>query len=238
MDTKTILRDITFTIREGEITSLIGPNGAGKSTLVKIIAGLQKPTGGEIRRNPNLIIGYVPQSISMNRSMPLKVGRFLSLANISREQRRQSMDLLSITHLSGTQMHNLSGGEFQRVLLCRAIARNPNLLLLDEPLQGIDVSGQAALYQLIADIRNQLQCAVFMVSHDLHLVMAQTDMVLCLNQHLCCHGHPASVSKDPEFIKLFGPQAAANIAVYTHQHDHHHDIHGDPVKCDEDCKHA
>ena len=233
-----ILNDINFTISPEEITTVIGPNGAGKSTLIKLIAGLLTPTDGKIDKKTNLSIGYVPQKISLNNNMPLKVSRFLSLAGIDRTTRSAVLKRLNIEHLKSAQMQALSGGEFQRVLLARAISRKPELLILDEPLQGIDVNGQIELYQLIAEMRTDLGCAVVMVSHDLHLVMAQTDSVICLNHHICCHGKPESVSQHPEYIKLFGQHAAQNIAVYTHHHDHHHDIHGDPIKCGDECDHT
>ena len=135
------------------------------------------------------------------------------------------------------QMHDLSGGEFQRVLLARAILKKPNLLLLDEPLQGVDVNGQIELYKLIGSLKASLNCSIFMISHDLHLVMAKTDRVLCLNQHICCQGHPEDVSQHPEYLKLLGDSAAKELAVYTHHHDHHHTLHGDAVSCTDSCQH-
>ncbi len=168
----------------------------------------------------------------------MKVSRFLSLAKVSKKAYQEAMEWLSITHLERQQIHQLSGGELQRVLLARVISRKPDLLVLDEPLQGVDVSGQVTLYRQIAEVRDRLGCAIVMVSHDLHLVMAQTDHVLCLNQHMCCQGRPESVSQHPEYLKLFGRQAGNEIAVYTHHHDHHHDLHGNAVDCDESCKHG
>ncbi len=232
-----IIRNISLTIAEREITTVIGPNGAGKSTLMKIICGLLTPSSGHIHKKPQLRIGYMPQRLQLASSMPLKVSRFLSLADSNKKARQAALEKTGVAHLNGASMQTLSGGELQRVLLARALLRKPDLLVLDEPLQGVDINGQAALYRLIAALRDEQDCAVLMVSHDLHLVMAQTDKVLCLNQHICCHGEPESVSKHPEYLKLFGKQVAEDVAVYTHHHDHHHDMHGDVVHCDAGCKH-
>ena len=232
-----VLDNISLTLCRDEITTIVGPNGAGKSSLVKIVAGIVQPSQGTVQRTNDLAIGYVPQKLSLNQALPMKVSRFVSLADSSKESRAKALSTLEISHLHNTQMHDLSGGELQRVLLARAILRKPNLLLLDEPLQGVDVNGQIELYRLIASLKNSMNCSILMVSHDLHLVMAQTDNVLCLNQHICCHGHPESVSQHPEYIKLFGNAAAKELAIYTHRHDHHHTIHGDAVSCNEGCKH-
>ena len=232
-----VLSNIDLEVHRGEITTVIGPNGAGKSCLVKLITGLAAPTNGEIFRNPALKIGYMPQFLALDRSMPIKVGRFLSLVEQDKTRRRSVLERLEITHLARAQIHSLSGGEFQRVLLARAILRKPDLLVLDEPLQGVDVNGQIALYRLIASLRNELNCAILMVSHDLHLVMAQTDKVICLNQHVCCYGRPENVSQHPEYLRLFGTRAAEDIAIYSHQHDHHHDMRGDVVECSTQCDH-
>lgn len=236
-ESKTTLANISLAIGEQEIITIIGPNGAGKSTLLKLIAGLFAPDSGAVERDKNLRIGYVPQKLAMDASMPIKVSRFLSLTQAPKEQYRSALDQVKASHLWSYQMHTLSGGEFQRVMLARAIARKPNLLLLDEPLQGVDVTGQIELYKLIASLRDSLSCSVVMVSHDLHLVMAQCDRVLCLNQHICCDGKPDSVSQHPEYLKLFGPQSAENLAIYTHHHDHHHNLHGEVVDCNEHCHH-
>ena len=202
---QTIIEDVSFESRLGEITTIIGPNGAGKSTLIKIVSGVLSPTEGTVTIPNHWILGYVPQKIALNRFMPLKVSRFLSLAHVNREARNWALERLNILHLRAAQIHDLSGGEFQRVLLARAISRKPQLLILDEPLQGVDISGQTTLYSLIENLKDELNCAVLMVSHDLHLVMAQTDHVLCLNRHLCCHGKPEKISQHPEYIRLFGP---------------------------------
>ena len=232
-----ILHNISLEIGGGEITTVIGPNGAGKSTLIKVICGLLQATQGEVKRKKALSIGYMPQKINLPRSMPMKVSRFLSLADTGKENRSAALEKAGVSHLHSASMHKLSGGELQRVLLARALLRKPQLLVLDEPLQGVDINGQAALYRLISSLREENGCSVLMVSHDLHLVMAQTDKVICLNQHVCCHGEPESVSQHPEYLKLFGKQVVEDIAVYTHHHDHHHTMHGDVVGCDEGCKH-
>ncbi len=234
---KSILHNISFELNTRSVTTLIGPNGAGKSTLVKLAAGLLRPSSGNVYRAKGMRIGYMPQKLFLDSSMPIKVSRFLSLANTEKHARYQAVELLKIEHLIQYQIHDLSGGELQRVLLARAILRKPNVLVLDEPLQGIDITGQTELYQLIASLRDDLSCAVFMVSHDLHLVMAQTDTVLCLNGHICCHGKPESVTQHPEYLKLFGTQAAQNIAVYSHHHDHHHTMRGDAIECNPQCEH-
>jgi len=227
---RAVLSHITFTVDSGEICTVIGPNGAGKSTLVKIITGLLEPESGQIERHPNLRIGYVPQRLRIDTSMPLKVSRFLSFADQSRDARKAVLERMGISHLHSSQLNALSGGELQRVLIARAILLRPQLLVLDEPLQGVDVSGQAELYQLIAQLREELHCAIMMVSHDLHLVMAQTDSVICLNQHICCHGKPDNVSQHPEYLRLFGSRVANQLAVYSHHHDHQHNLHGEVVK--------
>jgi len=224
-----ILSDLSFAIEQKQIVTVLGPNGSGKSTLIKLIANLRKPSAGSIYRKPGLKIGYVPQKLFIDHSMPLSVLRFVSLANPNTKQCDQALTCLNLDELRTRQLHDLSGGEFQRVLLARAIAHKPELLLLDEPLQGVDVNGQAELYELIANVRDELKCSIVLVSHDLHLVMAQTDHVLCLNHHICCHGHPDQISKHPEFIKLFGDKYAASVALYSHEHDHQHDLHGDVI---------
>ena len=233
----TVLRDINLQLYRGEIISIIGPNGAGKSSLIKVIAGLTAPSSGQRSLEASCVQGYVPQKLYMDRSMPIKVSRFLSLARAPKHSYREALQTVGAEHLWSRQMHDLSGGEFQRVLLARAISRSPDLLLLDEPLQGVDLTGQVELYALIGKIRDKLNCAIAMVSHDLHLVMAQTDRVLCLNQHICCEGQPESVSQHPEYLSLFGRSAAKNIAVYTHHHDHHHNLSGDVEGCSSGCKH-
>ncbi|MCU7921728.1 MAG: zinc ABC transporter ATP-binding protein ZnuC [Candidatus Thiodiazotropha sp. (ex Dulcina madagascariensis)] len=223
-----MLEQVSLTVREGEIVTLIGPNGAGKTTLVRVILGLLKADGGSIKMAPGLRIGYMPQRVALSENMPLTVKRFLSLGTRRYDETiRKIVNELDIDQLLDNPMQRLSGGEHQRVLLARALLRKPDLLVLDEPVQGVDITGQAALYALITQIRDQLGCAVLMISHDLHLVMATTDQVLCLNRHVCCSGHPESVSRHPAYLELFGSPENAKLALYTHHHDHTHDIHGD-----------
>ncbi|NIB39532.1 zinc ABC transporter ATP-binding protein ZnuC [Pseudomaricurvus alkylphenolicus] len=222
-----VLDRVSIQMHRGEIVTLIGPNGAGKTSLVRIALGLQHPSSGELWRRTALKIGYMPQKLHIEPSLPLSVRRFLQLAQQDPTDIEESLQLTGISHLLNSPMARLSGGETQRVLLARALLRAPDLLVLDEPVQGVDVAGQAKLYQLITDIRNHKGCGVLMVSHDLHLVMAATDTVVCLNQHVCCHGHPESVSEDPAYLELFGQAAHSGVAVYTHHHDHDHDIHGE-----------
>ncbi|MES9826133.1 MAG: zinc ABC transporter ATP-binding protein ZnuC [Candidatus Thiodiazotropha endolucinida] len=223
-----LLENVSLKVDPGEIVTLIGPNGAGKTTLVRIILGLLKADAGEVTLRPDLRVGYMPQQLVLSENMPLTVRRFLSLGTERRDiEIKEIINQLSIAQLMQQPMQRLSGGERQRVLLARALMRRPDLLVLDEPVQGVDITGQANLYALITDIRDRFGCGVLMISHDLHLVMATTDQVLCLNQHVCCSGHPDSVSRHPAYLELFGSPASAKLAVYTHHHDHTHDIHGD-----------
>lgn len=224
-----ILHNISLSIAPREIVTLIGPNGAGKTSLVNIAIGLSLPTSGEVIRQPNLRLGYMPQHLRFDQSLPITVERFLRLTESSQNERASVARQLGVGGLLKKQLQSLSGGEMQRVLLTRAVLRKPQLLVLDEPTQGVDVNGQAELYRHISELRDQLGCGVLMVSHDLHLVMAKTDTVICLNHHICCHGAPENVAKHPEYLQLFGHEAAKDIAVYTHDHDHAHDLHGDVV---------
>lgn len=232
-----VLNNINLSLNASEIITVIGPNGAGKSSLVNLVTGLQAPTQGTIVRKKHLRIGYMPQKLTIDPQLPLSTQRFLSLCG-KPDQLDRAIQRLNIECLLATPVQKLSGGEMQRVLLARALMRNPELLVLDEPAQGVDVSGQAELYHLLGELRNELGCGVMMVSHDLHLVMAQTDQVLCLNKHVCCHGEPESVSQHPEYLHLFGKQAAQDIAIYTHNHDHQHDIHGDVIHSKHAGEHA
>ncbi|MFK5925862.1 MAG: zinc ABC transporter ATP-binding protein ZnuC [Desulfuromusa sp.] len=219
-----LLENINFKIGQGEILTIIGPNGAGKTTLLRVALGLQKPTSGTVDRQRDISIGYMPQRLHLDPTFPLTVKRFLALACKNNIERVQSLVAeVGATHVIESAMQTLSGGELQRVLLARALVREPDLLVLDEPVQGVDVHGQVELYQLISRIRDQRGCAVLMVSHDLHLVMAATDQVLCLNRHICCSGTPESVTNDPAFVELFGPAAVQYMAVYVHDPTHHHD---------------
>lgn len=228
-----VLRDIDLELRKSQLLTLIGPNGAGKTTLVRIVLGLLTPDSGKLTRADRLRIGYMPQKLFVEPTLPLTVQRFLQLASPSVNDIRPVLEEVRISHLLNQQVSKLSGGEMQRVLLARALSREPQLLVLDEPAQGVDVNGQVELYELINSIRDQHHCGVLMVSHDLHLVMASTDEVVCLNQHICCHGKPEHVSSDPAYLALFGKKEAQTLAVYTHHHNHIHDIKGGIVsdKC-------
>ena len=236
LNKKSILHDISLELQAGKILTVIGPNGAGKSTLIRILLGLQKTDSGKVWLKPKLNIGYVPQKISINDLMPLTVKRFISLAKkSSHENINAVLSEIDIGHLANQDIQSLSGGELQRVLLARALLKKPELLILDEPAQGVDVLGQAELYEKISQLKDQYGFGVLMVSHDLHLVMQKTDYVLCLNQHICCSGQPDDVSSHPEYQRLFGNLPAEGLAVYTHNHNHCHDLHGGVVVGE--CKH-
>jgi zinc transport system ATP-binding protein len=222
-----ILRDISLDLIAGKVLTVIGPNGAGKSTLLRVLLGLQRADSGEVMRLPSLRIGYVPQKIMINRLMPLTVRCFIALAG--NKDIENIMADAGILHLAAQAVQSISGGEFQRVLLARALMHQPQLLVLDEPAQGVDLAGQAALYEKIAQLKNQYGFGVIMVSHDLHVVMQKTDQVLCLNQHVCCSGLPEDVSRHPEYQRLFGDFPDSGLAVYMHHHDHQHNLHGDIV---------
>ncbi len=217
-----VLEDISFTLNPKEIITLIGPNGAGKTTLVRIVLGLLAPDTGTRFIKPKLRIGYMPQKLQIEPTMPLSVTRFLSMSGASRTRIHQALQRTGVEHTCNSPVQNISGGELQRVLLARALLREPELLVLDEPVQGVDVTGQRELYRLIADLRNELGCGVLMVSHDLHLVMAATDAVICLNRHICCHGHPSMVRTHPAYLRLFGGESD-ELAIYSHHHDRCHD---------------
>ena len=224
-----ILDRVGFELRRGEITTIIGPNGAGKSTLTHIVSGLVTQFDGEVERAPELRIGYLPQKVYVNTLMPLTVARLMRLTReASADEIARALEQTDVAYLQDRQVHSLSEGELKRVLLARTTLGRPDLILLDEPTSGVDISGEIRMYELIGELRTQLDCGVLLVSHDLHLVMSKTDQVLCLNQHLCCSGRPESVSQHPEYLALFGAQAAESIAIYSHQHDHEHDVAGVP----------
>jgi zinc transport system ATP-binding protein len=224
-----ILTDIDIDIGPGEIVTLIGPNGAGKTTLVRALLGLEPLDRGEVRRKPGLVIGYAPQRFDIDRAIPLTVARFVSLGRrASPEELSQVLKDVGAGSLAERQFSELSGGELQRVVLARALVRSPNLLVLDEPVRGVDYAGEAELYTLIGRLRTQRGFGVLLVSHDLHVVMAQSDRVICLNRHVCCSGVPQSVAQHPEYARLFGPQAARAFGLYHHHHDHSHDLAGEP----------
>ena len=218
-----VIRGVDISVRGGEIVTLIGPNGSGKSTTAKAILGLIPLTAGAVAKADGLRIGYVPQRLAIDPTLPLAVSRLMTLTDPhGTDEIERALDAVGISHLSQASVQALSGGEFQRALMARAIIREPDLLVLDEPVQGVDFSGQIALYELIRSIRDRLQCGILLISHDLHIVMAETDRVICLNGHVCCSGTPKVVSKSPEYLQLFGPQAAEALAIYHHDHDHAH----------------
>ncbi|WP_322096490.1 zinc ABC transporter ATP-binding protein ZnuC [Pelagibius marinus] len=218
-----LVRGVDLAIRPGEIVTLIGPNGSGKSTTVRALLGILEPSAGEVIRRPGLNIGYVPQRLTIDWTMPLTVRRLMTLTGRhGAAEIRAALQEVGIEHLAEAPVQQLSGGEFQRALLARAIIRRPALLVLDEPVQGVDFAGEIALYQLIHDIRERLGCGILMISHDLHIVMGQTDTVVCLNGHVCCSGTPQVVTESPEYRALFGAQAASALAIYRHHHDHVH----------------
>lgn len=218
-----LVRGVDFSVRPGEIVTLIGPNGSGKSTSAKMAIGVIKADEGRVERKAGLRVGYVPQRLNVDWTMPLTVRRLMTLTSpLSNTEVEAALEAVGIAHLAGAEVQHLSGGEFQRALLARAMARKPDILVLDEPVQGVDFSGEIALYDLITSIRNSTGCGILLISHDLHVVMAETDTVICLNGHVCCRGTPAAVSQSPEYMQLFGAKAARTLAVYSHDHDHTH----------------
>jgi zinc transport system ATP-binding protein len=222
-----ILQAIHLQVSAGEIVTLIGPNGAGKSTLVRVVLGLIRPDSGQIRLKPGLRVGYMPQRLAIDDTLPLTVQRFITLgAPAPRERVRAILAEVGAAQVLDSPVQAISGGEFQRMLLARALLREPDLLVLDEPIQGVDLTGQYELYDLISHLRRQRGCGILMVSHELHLVMATTDQVLCLNRHVCCSGHPDQVASHPAYLELFGLDGARRLAIYHHHHNHRHDLHG------------
>jgi len=218
-----LVRGVTMNVSAGEIVTLIGPNGSGKSTTAKIALGVFDTDEGSAFCESNLRVSYVPQKLVVDWTLPLSVKRFLSLTNkVDEKEIRTALCSTETLHLINAEVRTLSGGEFQRVLLARAIASSPQFLVLDEPVQGVDFNGEIALYKLIEKIRNELNCGILLISHDLHVVMSTTDKVICLNGHVCCSGAPATVASNPEFKALFGERAAASLAFYEHSHDHEH----------------
>lgn len=218
-----VLENVSCQIAAGEIITLIGPNGAGKTSLIKVALGLINPDSGEVRRSVALRVGYVPQRFQVDRTLPLSVARFMRLSGSYTEQQlRAALSEVGAEQLLGVALAELSGGELQRVLLGRALLRRPQLLVLDEPVQGVDVQGQVELYDLIGSLSQRFNCAVLMVSHDLHLVMAATDRVICLNRHVCCTGTPEAVQRDEQFLQLFGSSVLPHLAIYSHDPTHQH----------------
>lgn len=228
LDRRTILSGVDLELAGGEIVSLIGPNGAGKTTLIRAILGLIPHHAGSIDTAPGLVVGYMPQRLVTDPVLPLTVRRFLRMAaNAGKDAIAQVLDEVGVPQLREAQVQSLSGGELQRVLLARALLREPDLLVLDEPAQQVDFQGQIDMFELIEQLRTRRGCGVLVVSHDLHMVMRTTDRVLCLNGHICCSGAPEAVTAHPEYVALFGPRAAESIALYHHHHRHEHDLSGD-----------
>jgi len=225
-----ILDRVSLAVFPREIVTLIGPNGSGKTTLLKALLGLVQAQGA-IKRRPGVKIGYVPQNFVRDVSLPMTVAGFLTLFAPAKSA-QAALARVGVAHARDRQLAALSGGELARVLLARAIAGHPDLLVLDEPLAGVDVAGEAALYHLIAEIRDELGCGVLLVSHDLHVVMAQANRVICLNRHICCEGDAHAVVRDPAFLELFGARAAGELALYAHHHDHAHAPSGEAVRGD------
>lgn len=238
--TREVLHEVNLTIRANEIVTLVGPNGAGKTTLLKILLGLESPQHGSVALAPGLRIGYVPQSFTPQPSMPLTARAFLELYAPHAQERIATLcGNLDISEILDSQLHTLSGGEQRRLLLVRALLHQPQLLVLDEPTQGVDIAGQGELYRLLKRLSAEMNFAVLMVSHDLHVVMAATQRVICLNHHICCEGAPSQVGNDPAFKTLFGDELARQVALYHHHHDHKHDVHGDHFHHhDESCNHG
>ena len=223
---KIVLRNVDLTIERGEIVTIVGPNGSGKSTLLRGLIGALRPSTGLITRKKDLKIGYVPQKLEINAALPLTVRRFLDLPNrVTQANAIAALQTAGVADHADAQMANLSGGQFQRVLLARALLIKPDVLILDEATQGLDQPGSAAFYRQIEAVRQDLNCAVIMVNHDLHVVMAASDRVLCLNGHICCQGAPDIVASAPEYRALFGSGTQGALALYRHEHTHDHHDH-------------
>tara|TARA_B100000519_G_scaffold115786_1_gene100092 strand:+ start:691 stop:1437 length:747 start_codon:yes stop_codon:yes gene_type:complete len=227
---KWLVKGVSLVVEKGKIITLIGPNGSGKSTTAKIALGLHKNIEGEVQKLTDKI-GYVPQKISIDWTLPLRVKDFMLLTDdLNDKLIDEALTLTGVDHLKNKNLGNLSGGEFQRVLLARAISKKPELLVLDEPVQGVDFTGEIALYELIKKISENLNCGILLISHDLHTVMSATDHVVCLNGHVCCSGSPLDVAKNKEYKALFGEQASQTLSIYEHKHDHVHSSDGEIKK--------
>jgi zinc transport system ATP-binding protein len=223
---KWLVKGVSLEVKQGEIVTLIGPNGSGKSTTAKIALGIYKEVEGKVKKFTNKI-GYVPQKISVDWTLPIRVIDFMSLTDEpTNEQINIALSLTGVEHLRDKSLGNLSGGEFQRVLIARAIAKQPELLVLDEPVQGVDFKGEVVLYELIKKISEELNCGILLISHDLHVVMSATDFIVCLNGHVCCSGTPQVVAKNNKYQELFGDRASSILSLYEHKHDHTHSQDG------------
>jgi zinc transport system ATP-binding protein len=227
---KWLIRRISLELSKGEIVTLVGPNGSGKTTTAKVVLNILKPDEGKMIFNAKKV-AYLPQAISIDWTLPIRVRDFMNLTSkLSDVEVTEALNLTGVENLISSDLRNLSGGEFQRVLLARAIARKPDLLVLDEPAQGVDFNGEISLYNLIKEISEQLECGILLISHDIHFVMAATDQVICLNGHICCSGSPNAVIKNPAFVELFGARASSALSFYEHQHDHDHGNDGSIIK--------
>ena len=223
---KWLVKGISFEVNNGQIVTLIGPNGSGKTTTAKMILNILNADEGLVTSNTNKM-AYVPQKINIDWTMPLREIDFMKItSSINNAQITEALALTGVEKLLYDEIHNLSGGEFQRVLIARAVAKKPELLVLDEPVQGVDFNGEIALYNLIKKISDKLNCGILLISHDMHFVMSATDHVICLNGHICCSGTPSSVVKNPAYIKLFGEHNAETLSYYQHHHDHSHNNDG------------
>ena len=223
---KWLVEDVSLKVEKGKIVTLIGPNGSGKTTTAKITLGIHKNIKGKVKKFTNNI-GYVPQKISIDWTLPIRVTDFMQLThNLNENEIENALSLTGVKHLKYNDLRNLSGGEFQRVLIARAISKKPDLLVLDEPVQGVDFKGEIALYELIKTISDKINCGILLISHDLHVVMTATDYVVCLNGHVCCSGSPTAVANNKEYQKLFGDRASTILSVYEHSHDHTHSADG------------
>ena len=223
---KWLIRGVSLEVRRGQIVTLIGPNGSGKTTTAKMVLSILEPDEGSMKRYTDKI-AYVPQKINIDWTMPLRVVDFMRLTNnLNDNEVSESLNQTGVEKLFKEQIHGLSGGEFQRVLLARAIAKKPELLVLDEPVQGVDFNGEIDLYNIIKNISANLNCGILLVSHDLHFVMSATDHVVCLNGHICCSGKPSAIIKDKAYIELFGEHRSKTLTYYQHDHDHTHNSDG------------
>ena len=230
LNNKWLVKGVSLQVEKGKIVTLIGPNGSGKSTTAKIALGIYKKIDGSVEKYTNKV-GYVPQKISIDWTLPLRVNDFMMLTeSLDKETIDEALSLTGVIHLKDKNLGDLSGGEFQRVLLARAISKKPDLLVLDEPVQGVDFTGEIALYELIKKISDELSCGILLISHDLHTVMSATDHVVCLNGHVCCSGSPMYVAKNNEYKALFGEQASQILSRYEHKHDHIHTDEGEIKK--------
>ena len=223
---KSLVRGVSLEVKKGEIVTLIGPNGSGKSTTAKIALGIYKKIDGKVKTYTDKI-GYVPQKISIDWTLPIRVLDFMTLTEeLTQDQINSALNLTGVEHLKDKSLSNLSGGEFQRVLIARAISKQPELLVLDEPVQGVDFKGEIELYKLIKEISEKMKCGILLISHDLHVVMSATDFVICLNGHVCCSGTPQKIIKDNKYKELFGDRASNILSLYEHKHDHTHSQDG------------